>query len=479
MANYNHFVANLKKVFSVTIAIFILRFIYSIIIARLLSPEHLGLIAVLLAIEGILLVVLSLSIGVVIIQEKGNDNRDSYFTLFILLSFIFSLIVFLVTYVLIKENGNYYLTYLPLAVLLNGFFIIPMSYLKKKLSFNIVSKIELIAAASSITMILFLAFTFGLKIGAVIIGMLFSYLIKGVISYTYQPKFIFRLEGIIKFLKITLRKVSYVFIGNLLNIFSAKVDDLLIGRFISYQTLGFYSLAWNLMVIPLQKINGVINMVALPHFKELKTNERYDLFSKNLFTIILIGLPIYLIMAHCSTEIILLLYGEKWFNSGPLLNIFAFIGLTKIINNPGGSLILSERRNQVYFIWNLVWFIALSSLFIYYTYFEKDIQVLIKGFLIISIGSVIIWYCVIYWNKRQYLHKLFPSGVLLLIGLLSYFIISQLPFKFDTHWKSIFTNAAALCFIYGLFIILVQKSKVIPQSYFVMIKNLINVNRRK
>ncbi len=51
-----------------------------------------------------------------------------------------------------------------------------------------------------------------------------------------------------------------------LNYFASRTDQILIGAFLGAHVLGYYSLAWNLIVMPVKRINPVLTSVAFPLF---------------------------------------------------------------------------------------------------------------------------------------------------------------------------------------------------------------------
>ncbi|MCP5810078.1 oligosaccharide flippase family protein, partial [Klebsiella pneumoniae] len=55
---------------------------------------------------------------------------------------------------------------------------------------------------------------------------------------------------------------------NLVNYFARNLDSILIGRFFSATILGAYSIAYRIMLFPLQSFTFVISRVFLPHFSK-------------------------------------------------------------------------------------------------------------------------------------------------------------------------------------------------------------------
>ena len=109
----------------------------------------------------------------------------------------------------------------------------------------------------------------------------------------------------------------------------SRVDGLIVGKYFGANQLGLYRQAFNLMMVPIDQLNVPILNVAQPGLSRLQSEpERYRrYYQKILFVITAATIPIGIITAIFSKEIIQMLLGDQWIDASILLRIFA-IGAT-------------------------------------------------------------------------------------------------------------------------------------------------------
>jgi PST family polysaccharide transporter len=139
--------------------------------------------------------------------------------------------------------------------------------------------------------------------------------------------------------------------SSFVNYFAQNMDNLLVGRFLGSAALGFYNLAFNLLVLPVSSISNVVGDVMFPalsiiqHDKQLvrdayvRTNRYIAAASFPLMTWVLVTAP----------QLIRVIYGPKWIPVIPLVQIFAFAGIVSSIRTNAGWLFMSQGRTDVLF----------------------------------------------------------------------------------------------------------------------------------
>jgi PST family polysaccharide transporter len=116
---------------------------------------------------------------------------------------------------------------------------------------------------------------------------------------------------------------------NLLNFLNRHVDDLLIGYFLGPTMLGFYTIAYRLLVVMTDLLTSAANAVAFPTFSRLQNEpERMRrAFYQAIHYTGLISFPAFIGVAVVAPELIVTLFGPQWTLSIPVLQILAFIGI--------------------------------------------------------------------------------------------------------------------------------------------------------
>jgi O-antigen/teichoic acid export membrane protein len=139
------------------------------------------------------------------------------------------------------------------------------------------------------------------------------------------------------------------------NYLSANIDYIIIGRFLGPVALGYYTLAYNIMIFPLTKINPIITRVAFPAFSKVQSDNAkiQKGYCKILKYISTITFPMIIGMLLVASEFIPLVYGEKWTPTISILQIFCIVGIFKSLGNPMGAVLLSKGRADIGFYWNV------------------------------------------------------------------------------------------------------------------------------
>jgi O-antigen/teichoic acid export membrane protein len=150
------------------------------------------------------------------------------------------------------------------------------------------------------------------------------------------------------------------------NYFSRNADNLIVGRFLGSAQLGYYQMAYSLMLYPLQNVSGVISQVLMPALSKLQDdNARFR--SAYLRTCALIGVITFPMMAGLmvvADPFVRVVLGEKWLPVIALLRIFAPLGLIQSIMTTVGSIYMAKGRADWMFRWGLTFAVlAVASFF--------------------------------------------------------------------------------------------------------------------
>lgn len=333
---------NLKKqsiqgVFNSGIGAILPRFISLIstpIIARLIAPEYFGLIAMVAVILNFAKIFKDLGLSQSIIQKTNlSDSQSStIFWIIIFINFILLFILLLIT-PLISSFYNEprlinIMIFLSLNIFISGLSIYPHTILKRELKFRVISKIRVISSiCSSVVGVIFafLNYNYWALILMHVSGTLVSTILLWHESRFIPNKFDFSQEvkGMMNFGK-------YISGFNFINYFSRNMDNLLIGKIYGTVSLGLYSKAYQLLMLPIELIRGPIMDVALPALSKLKNNDkRYNsYYEKIIFTMAFFSMPLASILFLFSYNLILFFLGSNWVGA---TNIFVVLSVVAFI----------------------------------------------------------------------------------------------------------------------------------------------------
>lgn len=143
---------------------------------------------------------------------------------------------------------------------------------------------------------------------------------------------------------------------NLFNYFARNADSVLIGRFLGAQDLGYYSLAYRLLLYPLQTVSHVIGRVMFPVYAQLQTDDaRFRrAYLKTTGAIAFVTFPMMLGLMMCARPFVLTLFGAQWMPVIPLVMILAPVGMLQSIVTTVGAIYLAKGRTDYMLRWGIV-----------------------------------------------------------------------------------------------------------------------------
>ncbi len=134
--------------------------------------------------------------------------------------------------------------------------------------------------------------------------------------------------------------------GGLLDFVNRRADDFLIGLFLGTTALGYYSLAYRLLLTFTRLISSPFNSVAFSAFSRLQDEpeERRRMFDRLVQLTAALAFPAFLGLAAVSPDLIHVVFGAQWLPSVPVLQILCFIGVLHSVVFLHGTLIRAAGR---------------------------------------------------------------------------------------------------------------------------------------
>lgn len=116
---------------------------------------------------------------------------------------------------------------------------------------------------------------------------------------------------------------------NALNFLNRRSDDFLIGYFLGPVALGYYTVAYRILLIVTQLLVGTIQKTAMPVFSRLQQEpERLrQAFYNAIQLTSLVAFPVFLGLSALAPELVIVVFGERWAPSIPVMQILGLVGL--------------------------------------------------------------------------------------------------------------------------------------------------------
>lgn len=329
----------------------IIGLVSTVLLARLLTPEDFGLIAIIMAIFAFVEVFGNFSFDTVLIQKHDADRAhyDTAWTFNFIFGLVACLLIFLSSGWIAEFYGDSRLRAIAIALgflfLISGAQNIGVVQFRKELTFNLEFKFQLIPKILSFFVTLTLAFWlrnyWALIWGALVWRFLivaFSYKI-----HPYRPRLTFsEWKSLFWFSKWLMVNNVFYFINN-------RSPELIVGKILSPQSAGLFSIAQEFATMPTSELVGNINAATYPGYCKV-SHDRERLNAMYLSVISMIAVLVFpagLGLSAISDVLVPVVLGPKWLEVTPLLSLLAVSGLLIALNTNTGFLFLARAQPRV------------------------------------------------------------------------------------------------------------------------------------
>jgi PST family polysaccharide transporter len=139
----------------------------------------------------------------------------------------------------------------------------------------------------------------------------------------------------------------------MVNYWVRNVDNLLIGRVLGSTALGAYSLAYRMMLWPVQNLSNVVGRLAFPSFVQLR-DEPERLASAYLTTLRLIATVVFPVMAIAmalAKPLVLGVLGSRWGAVIVPFAVLAPVGMLQSVGTTVGQLFQATGNTRIQLWW--------------------------------------------------------------------------------------------------------------------------------
>ena len=329
-------------------------FIVSIVLARILSPEDYGTIALVTVFTTILQVFVDSGLGTALIQKKDADDLD--FSSVFYFNFIVCLVLYAGMFVAAPWIADFYndvsltpvVRVLSLTLVISGVKGIQQSYVARNMLFRrfFFSTLggTLVSAVVGIGMAIM-----GFGVWALVAQQLSNAAIDTLILWLtvrWRPKLLFswkRLKGLLSFgWKLLVSAVLDTVYNNLRN--------LIIGKKYSSSDLAYYNQGDKFPKLIITNINTSIDSVLLPAMSNVQDDrERIKHMTRRAIkTSTYIMAPLMMGLAFCAELVVQLVLTEKWLPCVPFLQIFCFTYMFYPIHTANLNAINAMGRSDLF-----------------------------------------------------------------------------------------------------------------------------------
>jgi O-antigen/teichoic acid export membrane protein len=147
---------------------------------------------------------------------------------------------------------------------------------------------------------------------------------------------------------------------NIINYFARNADNALVGRYLGAGPLGYYQLAYRMMLYPVENISQTLGRTLFPAFTTMQTDyARFRLaYLRACAAIASFTFPLMIGALILANELIRVLLGPKWAPTIPVFQILALVGMVQSISTTVGQIYIATGRTDLMLRWGT----AFSSL---------------------------------------------------------------------------------------------------------------------
>lgn len=328
-------------------------FVVTLILARLLSPDDFGLLAAVIIIFELSMTFVDSGFSAALIREKEISEEDKSTT------YIFNLIAAVLIYAILflsapvlagffKESELIpIIRIMGLNVIIGAFAIVHKSVLSQQIDFQTQAKARVLALLISGIIALGLAYT-GFGVWSLVVKFILTALFDTILLWIFvgwKPIWVFSRNSFNRLFGFGWKFFFMTFLDKLFK----HVFKLLIGRFFATAILGFYYLAESLRNMVTNSIFETIHKVTYPVLAKLQNDlGRLKIgYRKILKLCIFVIAPASVLMILLSSQIITTLFGSKWVEASPMLQLLCLAGFTIPFNTINLNMLLVLGRSDL------------------------------------------------------------------------------------------------------------------------------------
>lgn len=304
-------------------------FIIAIAMARLLTPEDFGIVAMAMVFVGINEIFIDFGTRDALIRQKSieRDFLSSIFWFNVAIGFI----LFLMMLLFAEYIANLYelpiISLIVIVMSVNIIFsstsIVPKAILMRNMDFRAISVQRVLSVIASAVSGIPLAFH-GYGVWSLVAQQIAIVVTNTVVVWLYAdwfPRIYFKMSHIKQIFSFS----AYLSVTKFTNYFTKKGDLFLIGKFLDVTSLGFYSKGYGIFLKPLKLINGIIQPVLFPAICKIQLDnlKMRNIYLKTSLVMALIYFPILSGSFFFAKPLVIVLLGNKWAPVAQLVPIFS------------------------------------------------------------------------------------------------------------------------------------------------------------
>jgi PST family polysaccharide transporter len=322
-------------------------------LARLLNAQQYGVMAMATVVTNFALLMRDLGTGAAVVQSRNLSDKllDSVFWLNLSMGAAVALVLWVGGIPISHLFGS---TELPpvlwaLAVIfpITASATTHQALLERRSQFKSIAQIELAALTLGVVF----------AIGAAAAGWgVFSLVVQAIVNAVVSTLFLWKKSlwrpgrnGSLSELKGLVGFSGNLSLFQFINYFSRNADGMIIGRFLGATVLGFYSMAYRLMLFPIQSLTIVASRALYPIMSQQQTRiaDMASLYLRTIALIATITAPLMAGLFSVREAFVTIAFGSGWDQVAAILMWLAPTGFLQSIMSSTGAIFMARGRTDL------------------------------------------------------------------------------------------------------------------------------------
>lgn len=329
-------------------------FLVSIVLARILTPEDYGQIALITVFTTIMQVFVDSGLGTALIQKKNADDLD--FSSVFYFNFVVCLILYAVMFIVAPYIAQFYndnsltpiIRVISLTIIISGVKGIQQAYVSRNMMFKRFFYSTLGGTIFSALVGIFMAYA-GFGVWAIVVQQLSNTTIDTLILWLtvkWRPQRAFSWLRLKEMLSFGWKMLA----SSLLDTIYNNIRSLIIGKMYSSADLAYYNQGDKFPSVIAGNINTSIDSVLLPTMASAQDeSERVKSMTRRAIkTSTYIMAPLMMGLAFCAEPIVRLVLTDKWLPCVPFLRIFCITYMFYPIHTANLNAIKAMGRSDLF-----------------------------------------------------------------------------------------------------------------------------------
>lgn len=334
----------------------VIHFTSTVILARLLSPDDYGIMAMVMAVTAFAMLFRDLGLSSAAIQKQNlsHAQQSNLFWLNVGMGLLLTVLVAtaapLVAWFYQRPEVLWVTVALSIKFLIGSLGTQHGAHLVREMRFA--RQAVATISGSLVTLILSVALAMlGYSYWALVWGAIAGGTVTTTLLFVLSP---FRpglpsrgsgLRGMVKF-------GAHITAFDFVNYFHRNLDSVLIGRFWGTEALGLYSRAYALLMFPINAVRGPINAVAFPAMSKLQKDPAAfrSYYRKVTAIVALLSMPLCGFLFVAARPLIEVVLGARWLEAVILFQILAIVGFIQPSASLRGLVVMSLGDGRKYLV---------------------------------------------------------------------------------------------------------------------------------